>query len=359
MKTIKGLMALMTLLTVGTAHGYGTIPTLPWITFCQSQTKADIPCTEATYVAKRGWKLPVKPVAATTPAYSVPTSWGTTAAAVTHAFPAVIAADFAANAVLNAQVTGSTVLLARFSTEMAAQDPTLVNTRLMYEHAAQKLSAVNLVLLRTAFGAGLDAYVNAYAPAAVRATYQATPLKAPMPLSAYAYQAKGTKSTLAGPSTSYLVDLVYMHYFAGKDTVAQSLQKTKHYAQGVLKTGALDVMYLTQSGSSTTVLGHGTVQAQGVQADGEAKPLASPAGVAGWIGFIITIIQFFDPNAGQQLMDASSAAGTAIAAPFQTPIYIMPPDATYGGGFPSGEGSVEFPPDDGGFSDADECGSCF
>ena len=136
---MKSIIYGLILLMMATAAQ--AFPTPPWIAFCAAQNKAGIPCNVVTYLAKQGWMVPTKPVAATVTAFTVPTSWGTTAAGVTKAFPGVVAASFGSNANLNAQVTGSTILLARFSIEMAAQDPTLVNTRLMYEHAAQKLSA--------------------------------------------------------------------------------------------------------------------------------------------------------------------------------------------------------------------------
>lgn len=318
--------------------------TPPWEVWCQKQWAQNIPCSYLTWSNAIGFVLPG--TAATNPvgAYTSQ-AWGQTAAQVTAAFPANIAKNFANNANLNAQLTNIVPILARLSTELLALDHSGYTAQIL-ESAAKKASAANLRLLQSAFGNTLMAPAMKYAPAAIQAQYNALPALAPFPLSANYYALKGTVSPFTN-AESYIIDVLAETYTFGSDSVAVALQKTSLYAADVFGGGRLNVLYLTGKGSTPAAV----PAAAGVQPAG----LSGPGPVWGWATVIITIIQFVDPNAAQDLYNAAKN----IPSDLQSAWNDLPngfnigPDGSIGGGYPPdapdypGDGTITDPCGDG------------
>jgi hypothetical protein len=118
------------------------------------------------------------------PAAAVP-DWGTTPAQILALYPYNQLLNFARNQNLDAMVTSmDNSMIAHLSTLLAAHDVSNYTYSIM-AYAGERLSAANLHRLEAAFGPALFATALAYSPASTRAAYNATPMIAPLLLSAY------------------------------------------------------------------------------------------------------------------------------------------------------------------------------
>ena len=324
---ILSSLAIVPVFAAASGNGNGTatpdFPTPPWEIYCQFQLAKNIPCNFQTWYAKVGFVLPGT---STTNPVGTHTAqpWGQTAAAITAAFPAHIATNFANNANLNAQLTNITPVLSRLSTELLALDRSGYTAEIL-KSAAQKASAANLRVLQSAFGNTLMAAAMPYAPAAIIAQYNALPVLAPLPLSANYYELKGTVSPFTG-SQSYIIDVLAETYTLGSDSMAVALQKTSLYTATVTGAGPLNVLYLTAKGSAPA----------SVQAALGMQPAEGPGPAWGWATVIMTIVGFFDPTAGADLLKAVEDIPSDISGAWNTVTnnQVIGPDGAIGGGYP-------------------------
>jgi len=199
-----------------------------------------------TFIPCWGWSLSVKqPPKVVLPAFK-PLAWGTTPAAIKANFAANILYDVEVNANLNTVVTNAgTSAIARLSTELKALD-TAGHTFYILAYAAEKLSAVNLRLLQSAFGPTAMTAAMAYATPAVRAAYNALPVRSALPYSQYAVSLGG-KTPPYDLTQRELYDLYLDQYFSTNDTPNIALHKAVIYMQVRMKITLVEALAIAVS----------------------------------------------------------------------------------------------------------------
>jgi hypothetical protein len=233
------------------------------------------------------------------------------------------------------------------SSELLALDHSGYTAEIL-KSAAQRVSAADLRMLQSAFGPTLMAAALPYAPAATLAAYNALPAQAPLPFSAYYYSLKGTVSPLTN-SSSYLMDLIIEFYTQSADGISVSVHKAQMYSMVITGSGTLEIYVLPPTAVQSSAVTRVEVLPDGVPA---------PGPVAAWVGIIIAVVQFFDPDAGPQLVAAGNAVASAALDAVPT-LWSVSPDGAIGGSYPS-DGA--YPPgfgafDDGDFNDNSDCSS--
>ena len=309
---------LMTALVVLTTPRAIAKPDPPpaWEVYCRPYVALNLICNEPMWQAH---------VNGTTPAYALPghtgnppvttaaftgPNWGNSIATIDAQFPVIIYDNFANNASINMQMSNMQwTMWARLSTELTRLDTTGAYRPLIYKLAAQKLSANNLILMRSVFGTIIDTYVTDYTPTeAVWSAYEAGKAQPAMPLSQNWYASKGLAVPVPATPPEYYDVFLMAFTQQGDATPAASLKRATTYLQVRMKLGFLDIVYI--AAAITTFIVEG-------------------------------------PAAWAAISGAYNEAANAIGQSWPAPIIILPPDGipfTYppdgGPGVPSGQPSL-------------------
>jgi hypothetical protein len=186
-----------------------------------------VPCIDLTLKIK-------STTIVTLPAKATP-NWGRTEAQVQSLFAYNILLHFETNPNLNAMFTGmDQFMLARLSTELAKHDASDYTYSIM-AYAGEKLSGANLRRLAAAFGPYDTSIALAYASAATRTAYNASPVVAALPLSQY-WWSLGKGAGITDSGDMYLYDLMLDSYTVGAGgPFNPAMQDASRYANRVIK----------------------------------------------------------------------------------------------------------------------------
>lgn len=233
MKTINrlsiGLLALLGCVSMQSAHAQCPLYN-PYL-----GTQTIIPCW--------GWQQAPAPKPVVLPAFK-PLALGTTAAVIKGNFAENFLYFVETNPNLNTLITnGGPVIVARLSTELKALDAA-GHTFYILAYAAEKLSAVNLRLLQSAFGPAAMTAAMAYATPAVRAAYNALPVRAPLRYSQYSVSTGGILPPY-DLTQRHLYDLFLLQYFSANDTPTIAVHKAVIYMQVRMKLTVMDLVVIT------------------------------------------------------------------------------------------------------------------
>lgn len=170
----------------------------------------------------------------TLPARATP-NWGTTVAEVQSRFAYTVYLNFLRSPNLDAMISGmDPMMLARLSTELAAND-TAGYTQAILNLAAQRVSALNLHRLASAFGPTRITMALTTEPAMVR-SYLSSPTLPPTPFSTYWWQSGLGAGVTDAPGQTVLYDLFLNSYTGGTGGAsAPSLKAAAQYYTRVVR----------------------------------------------------------------------------------------------------------------------------
>jgi hypothetical protein len=290
-------------------------PPPAWEVYCRPYVALSLVCTEAMWTAHINGTTPAYTVPGhtgnppvTTPAYTGP-NWGNSIATIDAQFPVIIYDNFVNNAKINTQMSNMQwTMWARLSTELTRLDKTGAYRPLIYKVAAQKLSANNLIMMRSAFGTVIDTYVTDYAPAAVLTAYNAGKVQPALYMSENYYVTKGIAVEVPATPLEYFDVFLMAFTQQGDANPNASLKRATTYLQVRMKLGPLDILYAAAAAITVIVEG---------------------------------------PAAWSAISQAYNDAYNGIAQSFPEPIILTPPDGipfTYppngGPGYPGGAPSL-------------------
>ncbi len=304
-------------------------PPPAWEVYCRPYVALNLICNEPMWQAHVNGTTPAYTVPGhtgtppvTTPAFTGP-NWGNSIATIDAQFPAIIYDNFTTNASINTQMSNMQwTMWARLSTELTRLDKADAYRPLIYKLAAQKLSANNLILMRSVFGTIIDTYVADYAPAAILTAYTSGKAQPPMYMSQYWYASKGLAVEVPATPLEYYDVFLMAFTQQGDAQPAVSLKRAATYLQVRMKLGPLDVVYIVAAAITIIVEG---------------------------------------PAAWNVISQVYQDAANGVSQAWPEPIIIMPPDGipfTYppdgGPGVPSGQpGLISFSDPTGGILDPD------
>lgn len=222
-------------ITVQTAQAFPVQVLTP----CAAIWEKNIPCSASLLAMGLNPVLAHPTSRPASPAIPMP-AWGDTPAQIQANFPRLLAANFAANPYLDAQMTiMDSMMLARLSTELLALDHGGYTGQALIG-AAKKLSVANLRRLTSAFGPTLMAQALPYAQPTVRVQYEALAALPPAPMSSYGY----TQKHLAIPAlpNASIYDTFLLAWSQGHEAVQTSIHRAIAYNQMKVKNVVVDVI---------------------------------------------------------------------------------------------------------------------
>jgi hypothetical protein len=195
------------------------------------------------------------PVAISAPVPTNTSAWGATPATIQANFAHNIYLNVSANPSLDASIKSmDNLMLARLSTELAANDPSGYTPSILAVAAAQ-VSAATLVRMRSAFGPSVDTAVAANAPGAVKSAYFATPQAAALTISQNSYSLGQARMPEGGAMYGFDV-LLLAATQAGNTSNATALATTLRYLHNSVPAASNGVMVVqTADGKSGTLPG--------------------------------------------------------------------------------------------------------
>jgi len=161
-------------------------------------------------------------------------SRGTTVATIHSQFPVVVLYNFTYSPTINTTIANAAnIYLARLSREYYIHSGG--NLAPLLEVAAKRLTATNLLKLQAAFGkANVDAAVNAYAPAAVKASYTAGGARTVLARSQALYIQRGIAGLTPAPNLDMTIYDIFLDSWTAGLSVEASLASTAAYAGSYL-----------------------------------------------------------------------------------------------------------------------------
>lgn len=280
--------------------------TNPEVSYCMARYAQHLTCTAAMYAASIGVSLQANgPTPVTIPGFNAP-NYGTTVATVNAGFAANLAKVIAANPHISTQMAPGNMLpiIARLSAELAAYDKTGATTAALLKSVAQHETAATLRFYQSAFGPTLVAAALPNATAAVQASYKALPLSAALPMSAYQYALKGTKSPAIDASSSYLCQIMLILYFTSNDTLTVVMHKTQQYVHAAFPTASNLNVIMGAQPAPAGVTGYmprpKPLAAARTQA---ARPDAGVGDIIAAAALVVAIVTYLDPDGGKEIVN--------------------------------------------------------